>query len=153
MPEFENRPLLDGITEVDGWFRAKKTQSVWVRVLDADETINTLEGPVQARAGDGICRGVAGELWPQSLESVSARYVAADEFDGPWQRYNPRPDNEGVLAARVEHPFQIRTRRGWLSGQAGDYVVKGFADRHTPAPDDVWIVAARLFEAAYERLD
>jgi hypothetical protein len=152
MSDFDNRPLLDEIASADGWFHAKKTKAIWVRVLDADETIGTLEGPVDAKAGDGLCRGEAGELWPQSLKSIRERYVVTDETDGPWQRYQPHPDNQGVLAAQVDRAFQVQSPWGLLSGQPGDYVVKSFADKETASPEDVWIVSAELFAATYERV-
>lgn len=147
----ENQTLLDEINAAQAWFHARKTRAIWARRLDQDHVIDTLEGQVPARAGDYLCRGAAGELWPQKAKSLEERYVSTDVRDAQgWRQYQPRPDAEGVLAAQVKHAFTVVATFGRLSGKAGDYVVKKFSDRHVAYPEDVWIVDQSLFNATYE---
>src|SRR5207253_896299 len=115
------------------WFHAKKVRPIWVRQLDKEETVKTIEGNEQVPAGHFLCRGEAGDIWPQTAKSLHEKYQPAQEVsaDG-WHKYIPRPDNQGVLAAKVPHAFVVHAKWGMLSGKAGDYVVKNFADRDVP---------------------
>lgn len=145
-----NRELLAEIDQRGAWFHAKKTRAIWARKLETEQVVASLEGPVVGRAGDFLCRGAAGELWPQKAADLDARYVATDEVDPEgWRQYAPRPDAEGVMAAQVARPFRVRATWGLLSGKAGDYVLKKYRDRAVPDPVDVWIVDRALFEATY----
>jgi hypothetical protein len=147
----QNVELLNALNRAQAWFHARKTRPIWARRLDRDRTVETLEGAAAAEAGDFLCRGEAGELWPQSAQSLEEKYAPSDTVDeNGWRRYDPRPDAEGVLAARVDHPFSLQTKWGSLTGNAGDYVVKRFRDKDTAHPADVWIVNQALFRAAYE---
>ena len=113
--------------------------------------MKTLEGEQRAAAGDYLCRGPAGEIWPQEAKRLEAKYVATDIVDEDgWRRYDPRPNANAVLAAQVNHPFSVHTRSGCLSGQPGDYLVKNAVDRDVPYPEDIWVVSQVLFEATYE---
>lgn len=147
-----NAAILDEVNRAGTWFHAKKVRSIRARKLEYDETVQTLEGPVEAKSGAYLCRGEAGEPWPQSAKSLHERYVETNEVDSEgWRLFTPRPDTEGVLAARIDHPFSVEATWGTLQGKAGDYVVKQFADRDVPNPKDVWIVDSTLFEATYQR--
>lgn len=147
-----NRALLDEVHRAGTWFHARKTREIWVRRLAQGETISTLEGALQAKAGDFLCRGVGGEVWPQKVQDVERKYLSTDVTDGPWRKYVPRPDAEGILAARIEHAFAVEATWGRLSGKAGDYLAKNFRDRGVRYPVDVWVVDRALFEATYERV-
>ena len=146
-----NRAVLDEINAARTWAHVRKTKAIRARRLDRDETVHTLEGPVEAKAGDFLCRGEAGEPWPQSAESVETRYTATNDAtpDG-WRLYAPRPDAEGALAAQVTHAFTVVATWGPLKGKAGDYVLKRFSDAKVPYPEDVWVVDQALFRATYE---
>ena len=145
-----NAAILDEANRAGTWFHARKVRPIRARKLDQDETIQTLEGPVEAKAGAYLCRGEAGEPWPQSATSLHERYLETDDVDAEgWRIFTPRPDAEGVLAAKIDHPFTVQATWGPLKGKAGDYVVKKFADRDLPDPADVWIVDASLFQATY----
>ena len=146
-----NRAVLDEINAAGTWVHVRKTKAIRARRLDQDETVNTLEGPVEAKAGDFLCRGEAGELWPQSAESLEKRYTpTADVSTDGWRSYAPRPDAEGAMAAPVAHPFSVMATWGQLKGKAGDYVLKRFSDAKVPYPVDVWVVDQALFRATYE---
>jgi len=149
-----NAKLLDEINLSNAWFRAKKTRPLWVRCSDQDVTVQTLEGRETARAGEYLCRGEVGDIWPQRAESLEAKYAATEIVDaGGWRKYLPRPDDEGVLAAEIDHAFAIESRWGSIQGKPGDYVVKHYRDKDVPYPEDVWIVDAGRFQATYQRVD
>jgi hypothetical protein len=153
-PASPNAAILDEVNRLGAWFRAKKVRPIRARKLEQDETVQSLEGPVQAKAGDYLCRGEAGEPWPQSAKSLHERYLETDEIDAEgWRRFTPRPDAEGVLAAKIDHPFKVQATWGPLAGKAGDYLIKRYVDRDVPAPVDVWIVDATLFLATYAAVD
>lgn len=146
-----NKALLDELDSARAWFHAKKTRSIWARLIEREQTVETLEGQVTAKAGDYLCRGEAGELWPQSAKTLEARYNPTDTAtaDG-WRKYQPRPDAEGVMAAPVQHPFSVIANWGKLAGKPGDYVLKNHRDRAVAYPEDVWVVDQTLFRATYE---
>jgi hypothetical protein len=146
-----NKGLLDHLASGRAWFRARKTGAIAARQLELDQTVETLEGPVMAKAGDWLCRGAAGELWPQSSAELEARYEATEEVgEEGWRKYLPRGDAEGVMAAQVPVPFSVLGKWGQLSGKAGDFVLKNYRDRNVAYPEDVWVVDQSLFRATYE---
>lgn len=152
MPQ-TNDALLDEVEAAQLWFHAKKTRPIWVRRLEQEETIETLEGTEQVPAGTYLCRGEAGDLWPQTEERLTAKYIMRDEADAEgWRRCEPKPDAAGVMAAQVPHAFQVEAQWGLLNGKAGDFVVKNYEDRDNAHPSDVWIVDQKLFQATYERV-
>jgi hypothetical protein len=148
--EPKNKALLDEVDARGGWFAAKKTRPVWARRLEQAQMIKTLEGVAQVAAGHYLCRGEAGDIWPQTEEDLNKRYIPTDEVseDG-WRQYQPHPNALGVMAIQVNHPFDVQSIWGKLSGQSGDYLLKNFSDRKTAYPDDVWIVNQTLFRQTY----
>jgi hypothetical protein len=149
-PALPNQVLLQEIDRAGAGFHARKTRPIWARELTADQEVQTLEGLVQAKAGDFLCRGEAGELWPQRAASLTSKYTATDQVDADgWRQYTPRPDAEGVMAAQVPHPFTVQAKWGPLTGKPGDYVLKNFRDREVANPEDVWLVDQALFRATY----
>jgi hypothetical protein len=147
----DNVRLLDDVNREGGWFHAKKTRPVWVRVLTARESVRTLEGIEVVDAGNVVCRGEAGDLWPQSPESLRRRYAATDEVDASgWRKYVPLRHAEGVMAVRMPAGFVVHSRWGTLTGKPGDYLVKNFADRDRAYPDDLWVVDQSRFSQTYE---
>lgn len=149
-----NKSLLDEVKSAGRWFRAKKAKPLWARKLDQDDFVQTLEGTERVSAGDYLCRGPAGEIWPQKATRLESKYTAADEVsaDG-WRRFDPHPEAEGVLAASMSHSFTVQATWGRLSGKPGDYLVKDFSDRDVAYPADVWIVDRVIFEATYVRFE
>jgi hypothetical protein len=150
-PISPNKALLDELDSTRAWFHAKKTKPIWARRIEREQTVETLEGKVTAKSGDYLCRGEAGELWPQSAKTLDARYISTDmaTADG-WRKYQPRPDAEGVMAAPVRHSFTVVATWGKLAGKPGDYVLKNHRDRAVAYPEDVWVVDQTLFRATYE---
>ena len=151
MPASPNTKLLDEANRSQVWFHARKTRPIWAKKLDQEQNVDTLEGKVVASAGDFLCRGEAGEVWPQKRKDLETKYTATDKVDDKgWRQYEPRVDAEGIMAAQIKHPFQVQASWGRLSGKAGDYLAKNFRDRDIPYPDDVWVVDQNLFRATYE---
>lgn len=147
-----NAELLNAVNAAGTWFHAKKVRPIWARPVEADQVVETLEGRETVRAGEYLCRGEAGELWPQQADKLLGKYTATEMVDAQgWRKFEPRPDAAGVCAAQISHPFTIQTARGALHGKAGDYLVKHTADKDVAYPADVWIVAQQLFDATYER--
>jgi hypothetical protein len=147
----ENVAILDEINAARTWFHAKKVRPIWVKQLEHDQTVKTLEGIETVKAGDYLCRGEAGDIWPQKAKSLESKYTKTQETDAEgWSKYVPRPDAQGVLAAQVAHAFQVHAKWGVLTGKPGDYIVKNYADRDVAYPTDVWIVDRALFKATYQ---
>lgn len=153
-PASPNAALLDEMNASPAWFHAKKTRPIWTKELTADEQVQTLEGLETVKAGHYLCRGEAGDIWPQTKEQLDKRYTATEETssDG-WTKYNPRADAQGVMAVQVNHAFDVETSWGQLKGKPGDYLVKNFQDRETKYPADVWIVDQKLFGETYATVD
>ena len=149
--EIPNQILLDEVNRADLWFHAKKVRPIWAKQVDADQTVETLEGTETVKAGDYLCRGEIGEIWPQSASSLHKKYVPTDEIADGWTKFTPNPDGKGVFAAKVDHAFSVHASWGELSGKSGDFVVKNYDDGDKAFPVDVWIVDAALFEATYAR--
>jgi len=146
-----NQKLLDEVNQAQTWFHAKKTRPIWARRLEAAQTVKTIEGEEQVAAGHYLCKGEAGDIWPQTEKDLHKRYIATDEVEADgWRKYQPHPDAQGVLAAQIDHPFQVQATWGKLTGKPGDFLVKNFPDRDTPYPADIWIVDQTLFRQTYE---
>ena len=149
-----NKALLDEANAAAKWFHAKKTRPIWARRLEEAQTVQTLEGAEQVEAGHYLCKGEAGDIWPQTEKDLNKRYTATDEVtaDG-WRKYQPHPDAQGVMATQIDHPFEVQATWGKLSGKPGDFLLKNFSDRDTTSPADVWIVDQTLFRQTYETVD
>jgi hypothetical protein len=154
VPKTANGEVLDEAGRTGAWFHARRVRPIWAKRHETDETVKTIEGTEAVQAGDYLCRGEAGDIWPQTAKNLGAKYEKAGDADAEgWCKYVPRPDNQGVMAAQVPHAFTIRARWGLLSGKAGDYVIKSFSDREVAYPDDVWLVDQKLFQATYQRVE
>ncbi|MGE3316135.1 MAG: PGDYG domain-containing protein [Planctomycetaceae bacterium] len=148
-----NKALLDEVNSAGLWFRARKTKPLWAKRLDRDDVVTTLEGTERVSAGDYLCRGPAGEIWPQKGARLEKTYRATNELNAEgWRRFEPRPDAEGALAAQMSHPFTVQAAWGELTGKPGDYLVKDYSDHAVAYPADVWIVDRVIFEATYSRM-
>ena len=124
---------------------ARKTRPLWARQLTGEQPVETLEGTVLAHPGEYLCRGIAGEYWPQSAERLLKQYAPSGVLDAEgYERFDPRGDVPPVAAAAVECAFQVESRHGRLTGRPGDYGVRSSTD-----PRDVWIVAQAIFRASY----
>jgi hypothetical protein len=145
-----NKQLLDEVNAAALWFHARKTRAIWVCEILQDQVIETLEGTEHVPAGNVLCRGEAGDLWPQTRERLYEKYRPTTEHQDNWQKFVPHPDDQGVLAAQIDHPFSVTAAWGILQGKAGDFLLKNFADRDSSYPDDIWIVDQLLFRSTYQ---
>jgi len=152
MIDSPNKAIVDDANAAGKWVHARKTRPIWAKLLESAQTVKTLEGEEQVEAGHYLCRGEAGDIWPQTEKDLTRRYKATDELDADgWQKYQPNPDAEGVMATQIDHPFSVEASWGKLTGKAGDYLLKNFHDRDTAYPEDVWIVDQKLFQQTYEK--
>ena len=125
---------------------ARKTKSIWAKRAEVEQTVDTLEGSLITGPDDYLCRGIAGEYWPQKFPRILEKYTPTKFFDAEgWQQFDPKPEATPVLAVQMDAPFRIRSEWGELRGKAKDYVVRSMADTN-----DVWIVNKSIFEASYE---
>lgn len=149
----KNDVILVEAERLGRWFHAKKTRPIWAKKLTVPAQVKTLEGTENVPPGSYLCRGEAGDIWPQKEESLLKRYEATGQANAEgWQQFVPRVDAEGVMAVQIDHAFSVHTRWGELAGKPGDYLVKNYSDRNEPFPEDVWIVDQTLFAATYERV-
>ena len=147
-----NQQLLDEVNAAKLWFAAKKTKPLWAKRIEAEQSVDTLEGTAAASTGDYLCRGQAGDTWPQAEKSLFSKYKPTDETDTDgWRKFLPKPDAAGVFAAQIQKEFTVEAKWGTLTGKPGDYLVKAAADEKNDYPEDVWIVATAIFDGTYER--
>lgn len=145
-----NQSLLDAIERQGLWRRARSTRPIWAKQVDEPCEVVTLEARETVPAGAYLCRGEAGDVWPQTALRLHAKYVPSPEpgNDG-WRKYIPRADNPGVWAAQIAEPFQVHTKWGVLQGQPGDFIVRDVEPPPGANAAEPWIVAARLFAKFY----
>lgn len=149
-----NNKLFIEINKLRIWKHYKKTKPLWAKKLEEDVVVDTLEGELKYSKGDYLCKGPTGDIWGQKEESLFKKYdpdpkTNADK-DG-WQKFLPKPDASGVMAAQIDHEFSIEHPSwGTFHGNAGDYLVKSYEDKDTEFPEDVWIVQKGIFEGTYE---
>lgn len=152
MSDSPNMLVLKEANASANWFHAKKTRPIWAKRLESAQMVKTLEGEEQVEAGHYLCRGEAGDIWPQTEKDLARRYQTTNEVDADgWRKFRPNPDAEGVMATQIDHPFSVTTSWGTLTGKPGDYLLKNWHDRDTTYPEDVWVVDQKLFRETYER--
>ncbi|KAL6068305.1 hypothetical protein QOT17_008334 [Balamuthia mandrillaris] len=149
-----NKDLLDEVNarKANGWFHVRKVAPVWAYKLEEDTIVETLEGQERAKAGDMLCKGVAGELWPQKEERLLSKYKPTNTQNGKWRKYVPDLASPGFFAIQVMHPFEVKTSYGTMHAKKGDYLIKNFDDQNTAYPSDVWVVAKGLFWKTYQKV-
>lgn len=150
-----NRALLDAVNARGEWFEARKTQGVWARRVDEAMTVESKEGPLEARAGDFLCRGAEGELWPQGEASLLEKYAPTAQVDSDGFRYfdvRDTPETHVMAAPIREDAVEVETDWGTMRGQAGDFLAKGLEERDAAYPQDVWVVSKSVFEKTYARV-
>ena len=147
-----NESILNEVNAAKTWFHAKKVKPLWAKEATEDGRLESLESENQTyKQGDFICRGEAGDLWPQSASSLNKKYEPTEEVDSDgWRKYLPIPDSAGVMAAQIDHAFMVITSWGDLEGAPGDYLVKNAADEKTEFPEDCWVVSQKIFNSTYQ---
>lgn len=138
---------VDGV-QVRARVRARK-RSFPVQVVFAagDCVVPTLEGAVDARAGDAIVTGPAGERWP----------VARAHFMDKYQPLGPLPPGvdgtylslpADVLALAMAVPFAVHLAdgRSRLAGRPGDWLID-YGD------GSLGVIAQPIFSATYDILE
>jgi hypothetical protein len=125
----------------------KLVREVQVRFTEVPCTVQTPEGAVQARAGDAIVTGIAGERWRVSRSHFSDKYrPAAATRSGEAGAYLSLPNR--ILALRMSEPFDVLLADGasQLHGRPGDWLVD-YGD------GSLGVVTDAIFRVTYEVVD
>lgn len=118
LPDIEERLVL-----------ARKTKPLWAKLIEQPQSVETLEGTLNAEPGNYLCRGVRGENWPQKAEKLLEKHIPSGEVDiYGWERFAPKPDSSAVQAAQIHEPFRVVAQWGELTGNSGDYIVRSASD-------------------------
>lgn len=150
-----NFALLRELNAIHAWQAFGKTQALAAKLLTGPQNVTTLEGTLHYMAGDYLCRGSSGEIWGQQAATLHSKYQldagSPPDPDG-WQRYLPKPKASKVMAVQVKYCFVVNHPNwGTMQGNPGDYLVKPYSQRRRAYPDDIWIVAQKIFQATYSR--
>jgi len=148
-----NRSLLREVNTLYIWQVYAKTRPLKAKLLTEAQSVHTLEGILTYNAGDYLCKGEAGDIWGQTAESLHRKYIV-DVSELPdsegWQKYLPNPESSKVMAAEIEHDFQVEHQDyGTMTGESGDFLVKSYADKDLEYPTDIWIVKHQIFLEIY----
>jgi hypothetical protein len=125
----------------------KLERIIHVRFAPAACTVQTPEGRVQARLGDAIVTGTAGETWRVSRAHFPHKYrpvpPVLEGEAGPYMSLRNR-----ILALQMQEPFQVVLADGVsrLTGRGGDWLVD-YGD------GSLGIVTQAIFATTYEILD
>lgn len=122
----------------------KRPLEVEVRFATLPAAIQTREGVVQARPGDAIVTGGAGEQWRVSRGHFADKYQALPPTqDGQDGRY--RSLTNSIMAVHMASAFEVLLADGVsrLRGQPGDWLVD-YGD------GSLGIVAPGIFATTYE---
>ena len=116
----------------------KKPIPVKAEQLTEARTVQTKEGPVEAKAGDWLMTGVKGEQWPIPPEKFAATYEPVAGKPGFYAK-----KKQIVTAVTLAEPMTVKTSWGAdINGKAGDWLVEA-------TPEDRWIVEAQIFQETY----
>ncbi len=143
--EFIN--IVEGMRVTDAWFEKgsfktfKKPIPVPYTIADSDGITNTLEGPVEHKAGHYIMGpGPKKEFWPLEPENFHDKYD--DNGDG-----TGIPKGGVIKTAKLaDHDGVIKATWGNLEYTAGNDVIV----RH--GEDDYGVVKRNIFSQTYEKL-
>lgn len=143
-----------------GWKIATKTKGMIARMLEADAVVHSIEGPLNAKAGQFVCRGIiTNDWWIQKGEDIARDYedegIFKETVEFNKQKYNdfklylPKPSII-VLVCQIPGEFTIHTTYGNLRCDNGDFLIKPYEDELNSNPQDIWVVDLPLFKATYE---
>ena len=122
----------------------KVEHTVQVRFTPVACTVETAEGSVQAKPGDAIITGIAGEHWRVSRARFAETYrpvpPTVEGESGPYHSVRYR-----VLALQMDRPFEVLLADGVsrLVGHAGDWLID-YGD------GSLGIVSKPIFAMTYE---
>jgi hypothetical protein len=117
----------------------KKPLPLRVEFATADGVCETLEGPVQYRAGDAILTGTRGERWPIKRDSFAASYEPVPPTRaGENGAYRKTPSL--AFALRLDRPRDVPV--GWqndpLHGKPGDWLMQYSDGSHGVIRDEIF---------------
>jgi len=119
----------------------KKAIPLEFRVAEQPETVQTLEGTVEAPAGAYIMTGTKGENWP----------IPADKFKETYDIVSATTASKKAIPVpgkQMQEDFFVTV--SWspdkLNGKPGDWLVQY-------GPGDYGVVEAGIFDETYDRLE
>jgi hypothetical protein len=124
-------------------FALKRIREVQVQFASIACTVKTREGVVQARPGDAVVTGAAGEQWRVSRARFAAKYHPTPPTTvGQDGRYVSLPNR--IMAVQMPGAFDVLLADGVsrLTGQPNDWLVD-YGD------GSLGIVADPIFAATY----
>lgn len=131
MPELSEDP--------DAFRCFKKPIPLEFRIAQEQETVQTKEGPVVARAGDYIMTGTKGENWPIPADQFNYDILTQDGSTGTAAKKKII-----VSAKEMNESFEVKV--SWsastLKGEVGDYLVEY-------GPGDYGVVGREIFKETY----
>jgi hypothetical protein len=106
-----NRPLLEALDAAGAWFCARKTRPIAARLLEANQRVETLEGPVLAKAGESAVPG-SNDLWIVDRSLFEATYERVGEPLLPAHRVMTTPTslNPALLAGWISTAEALAAR-------------------------------------------
>ncbi len=122
----------------------KRAVAVGARLLTEASAIATLEGMLEAAAGNFVITAATGEQWPVTPTVLDQRYLAvAPTLQGHSGNYTSIVND--VMARQMHEPFAVVLANGiWrIEGRAGDWLID-YLD------GNLGIVAADIFPLTYE---
>lgn len=127
----------------------KAALTVAVPIL-VDGTIPTLEGPKKCYAGDYLCVGVAGEIWPIRKSNFEDEKVKVQDLPHGLATYASTSTRHAI---RIDEQFVVMKETGeasYASEPNGGYLVWNGKDG---AEFSAWIVQKDIFEQSYEQAE
>ena len=146
--------------EIKHWRVAKKTKNLRAKPLISvmvDKSItskfllDTLEGKETLGDGAVICIGEANDAWQQMPKKLLGKYDVIEIDDDGWMVCQPKPDNS-------VNCFEVAEENFYIIGQWGEATEEGpvqrgvsgdFICQNREEPEDVWIVARKIFTNTY----
>lgn len=157
------------------WINVQKTATMLAKHItallssDIDPEllkVRTLEGDAQLKANCMLCKGIQGELWPQSSTKILERYDLISVREDGWLVFAPKKSNTlGCLVTSDllpdgETKFCIHTLWGspaatmnpddppkfLQEGKVGDYILTD------GTPGNYWVIDYKVFCETYSVL-
>lgn len=117
----------------------KKILSFDVVFSDKEQTIETLEGPVQCFPGDAIVTGISGERWPVRPEKFHQKYQPlAPTNKGESGRYQSLPVRVLAIRLKTDLKLPLAGGAGVLQGKPGSWLVQYEDQSQSIIADDIF---------------
>lgn len=145
----------------------KKTIKIRAYLCEENGYIETLEGKLAFTAGNYICIGIKGEIYPYLKRDFEVKYFLVDESSSDidnnisditlitnklvhisrseiltsWKVFSVR--SMPISAAKISEDFKVVTEFGVQNGKAGDYIIM-------QNPLLIYVCDSEIFSHTYE---